>query len=154
MSRIRKIAAFVALAALLAILATACVESDEDAAVTPSDAETVANLAPQTDADGNTVPAEGGEAPPADGEGEGEEGGGEADPAVAEGEAAFVASGCSGCHLGNGTEAGGAGPQIAGTGVTEDEIRTIVTNGRGAMPAGLASGADLDNITAYLLSLQ
>jgi mono/diheme cytochrome c family protein len=151
-SRIRKLAAFAALAALVAILAAACVSSDPDAAVTPADAETVANIAAQTDEDGNTVPAEGAEAPPAAG-GEGEEGG-EEDPAIADGEAAFVASGCSGCHLGNGAEGGGVGPQIAGTGATDERIRTIVENGRGAMPAGLASGGDLDNIVAYLLSLQ
>jgi cytochrome c551 len=151
---------FAALAAVVAILAAACVESDPEAAVTPTDAETIANDAPQTDEDGNTVAPEGEELPPAEGDeggedpavAEGDEGG--EDPAVAEGEAAFVASGCSGCHLDNGRAGGGAGPQLAGTGVTDEEIRTVVANGRGSMPAGLASGTDLDNIVAYVLSLQ
>ena len=151
MSRIRKLAAFAALAAVLALLGAACVESDPDAAATPTDAETVANTAAQTDADGNTVPAEGSEPPAAGGEGEGEGEGAEGD--VAAGEAAFAAS-CSGCHLENGTAAGGVGPQLAGSGVDGDAIRTIVANGRGAMPGGLASGEDLDNIVAYVLSLQ
>jgi mono/diheme cytochrome c family protein len=152
-SRIRKLAAFAALAALVAILAAACVDSDPDAAVTPDDAETVVNTAPQTDEEGNVVPAEGAEAAPGEGEGEGEGDGGE-DAAVADGEDAFVTTGCSGCHLENGRAGGGVGPQIAEAGVTDEQIRTIVANGRGAMPAGLASGADLDNIVAYLLSLQ
>ncbi|MDH3227154.1 MAG: cytochrome c [Thermoleophilia bacterium] len=154
MSRIRKLAAFAALVASVAILAAACVESDPEAAVTPTDAETIPNLAPQTDEDGNTVPPEGAELPPAEGEEGGEGGGGGDDAAVADGEAAFVASGCSGCHLENGRAGGGVGPQIAGSGVTEEGIRTIVANGRGAMPPGLASDTDLDNIVAYLLSLQ
>jgi cytochrome c551 len=137
---------FAALVVVVALLAAACGDSDTEDAVT-TDAETVATTAPQTDGGGDTVPPEEEEPPPADGE-DGE------DPAVAEGEAAFVASGCSGCHLDNGRAGGGAGPQIAGTGVTDEQIRTVVANGMGSMPAGLASGTDLDNIVAYLESLQ
>jgi cytochrome c551 len=151
-SSIRKLAAFGVLVALIAILAAACVESDPEAAETPADAETVVNSAPQTDEEGNTVPA-----PTADeaaGEGEGEAAEGEAGEGdVAAGEAAFAAS-CGGCHANNGLDAGGIGPQLAGAGLTDEGIRTTVNNGRGAMPGGLVSGEDLDNVTAYVLSLQ
>lgn len=79
-------------------------------------------------------------------------GGGDA-AAVEEGQI-FFASTCTGCHLENGTAAGGTGPQLAGAGLTEAEIREQIENGGGAMPAGLATGQDLDNVTAYVLSIQ
>ena len=79
-------------------------------------------------------------------------GGGDA-AAVEEGQI-FFASTCTGCHLDNGTAGGGVGPQLAGAGLTEDQIREQVINGGGAMPPGLAQGQDLDNVTAYVLSLQ
>ena len=79
-------------------------------------------------------------------------GGGDA-AAVEEGQI-FFANTCSGCHLENGTAAGGTGPRLEGRGVTEAEIREQIMNGGGAMPPGLATGQDLDNVTAYVLSLQ
>lgn len=60
---------------------------------------------------------------------------------------------CQGCHLADGTQAG-AGPVLAGGGRSEEVIRNQVINGGGAMPAGLASGADLDNVVAFVLSIQ
>ncbi len=80
------------------------------------------------------------------------EGGGTA-AAVEEGQIFFAAT-CSGCHLENGTASGGTGPQLSDAGLTEDEIREQVMNGGGEMPAGLATGVNLDNVTAYVLSLQ
>lgn len=80
------------------------------------------------------------------------EGGGAA-AATEEGQI-FFASTCTGCHLENGTASGGLGPQLSGAGLTEDEIVEQIENGGGAMPAGLASGQDLDNVTEYVLSLQ
>lgn len=79
--------------------------------------------------------------------------GGNAAAAAEEGQI-FFASTCTGCHLENGTASGGTGPQLAGAGLTEAEIREQVENGGGAMPAGLATGQDLDNVTAYVLSIQ
>jgi mono/diheme cytochrome c family protein len=73
--------------------------------------------------------------------------------AVEEGQIFFAAT-CSGCHLEDGTAAGGTGPQLSDAGLTEDQIRNQIVNGGGAMPAGLATGTDLDNVTAYVLSLQ
>ena len=79
-------------------------------------------------------------------------GGGDA-AAVQEGQT-FFSNTCTSCHLDNGMAAGGVGPRLAGAGLTEARIREQVTNGGGQMPAGLAKGQDLDNVTAYVLSIQ
>lgn len=80
---------------------------------------------------------------------------------TAGGDAAAVAAGlvffqktCSGCHMADGTKAGGVGPKLAGMGLSADTIRNQVINGGGPMPAGLATGKDLDNVTAYVVSIQ
>jgi mono/diheme cytochrome c family protein len=141
--------------AVLAAVAAGCSEPDEEAAITPDTAETVINTAPQTDAEGNTVPTRVGEVEAGDqAEGEAEGGGGGAEGDAAAGEQVFAGT-CGACHAGNGTEAGGVGPQLAGSGVNAEDIQTIVMNGRGAMPPQTTvTGADLDNVTAYVLSLQ
>ena len=133
-----------------------CVESSEEEAQTPSGASTVVNSAIQTDSEGNFVTAPAATAPAGGGEeGGGQEGGGEGAPAgdAAAGEQVFAAT-CTGCHLNNGQDAGGVGPQLAGAGLDDATIRTTVENGRGPMPAGLVSGTDLDNVVAYVLSIQ
>jgi cytochrome c550 len=56
--------------------------------------------------------------------------------------------------MNNGQDAGGVGPQLAGQGLTADQVRTTVENGKGAMPPGLAQGEDLDNVVAYVESIQ
>ncbi len=71
---------------------------------------------------------------------------------VATGKTLFEGT-CQGCHAKGGTEAG-AGPVLAGGGRTAERIRDQVVNGGGNMPAGLASGADLDNVVAFVLSIQ
>jgi cytochrome c551/c552 len=134
------------------LLLAGCAESDSGEAQTPDDAATVANNAPQTDADGNTVPADGAEVPTPPEAGGGGEGEGAGDAAA--GEMVFVSNGCAGCHLENGNAAGGIGPQLANAGLSEDGVQNIIINGRGAMPAGLASGEELDDVTAWVLSLQ
>jgi mono/diheme cytochrome c family protein len=65
----------------------------------------------------------------------------------------FFEGACQGCHMAGGTQAG-AGPVLAGKGLTKDQIETQITNGSGAMPPGLASGTDLENVTNFVLSLQ
>jgi mono/diheme cytochrome c family protein len=152
-SIVRRLWAALSLVALVAALglASGCVESSEEDAQTPATAPTVANSAAQTDSEGNFVtapPAEGGAATAP--EGGGEEGGG-GDAAAGQ---EFFASTCTTCHLNNGQDAGGVGPQLAGAGLDEPTILTTVENGRGAMPAGLAQGEDLDNVVAYVLSIQ
>ena len=79
--------------------------------------------------------------------------GGVGDDAVAAGKAVFSANGCEGCHNAGGTVAG-VGPKLAGAGLAEDTIKDRITNGRGAMPPGLATGDDLENVTKFVLSLQ
>lgn len=142
---------------LLAVLALAagCVNSSQEAAQTPSDAPTVVNSALQTDSSGKTVTAPAATAPapkPTTTAGGGGGGGG--------GDAAagmqVFASTCTSCHLNNGMDAGGVGPQLKGAGLTAQVIDDTVTNGRPgtAMVGGLVSGADKANVEAYVLSLQ
>ena len=132
-----------------------CVESSEEEAQTPSGASTIMNSAKQTDSEGKTITAPAATAPEGGGSetGGGEGGGGEAAGDAAAGQQVFAAN-CTGCHLNNGQDAGGVGPQLAGAGLDDATIRTTVENGRGPMPAGLVSGTDLDNVVAYVLSIQ
>lgn len=78
-------------------------------------------------------------------------------PEEAAGDAAagktFFEGTCQGCHPAGGT-ADGVGPKLEGIGWDADQISNQVENGGGAMPPGLASGADLENVVAYVLSLQ
>lgn len=129
-----------------------CVNSSEEAAQTPTDAPTVANSAIQTDEDGNFITAPAEEPPPPPGGGE-TDGGGEPAGDVAAGQQVFAAN-CTACHVNDGQDAGGVGPQLAGAGLDAGAIETVVVNGRGIMPAGLVSGEDLDDVVAYVLSLQ
>lgn len=138
-------------------LVTACVDSDEEDARTPAGAATVANTAIQTDSKGETVTAPAATTPaettpaettPAETSGGGEEVAGDA----AAGETAFAGS-CGGCHVNGGQEAG-VGPKLAGLGLAATRIEDQIVNGGATMPAGLASGDDLDNVVAYMVSIQ
>jgi mono/diheme cytochrome c family protein len=156
---VRRLWAALSLVALLAALglASGCVDSSEEDAQTPATAPTVENSAIQTDSEGNFVTA-----PPSgagQGPGEVERGGGAAaGGAAVAGDAAagktFFAATCTSCHVNDGLDAGGVGPQLAGMGLDPEAVRNQVVNGGGAMPAGLASGADLDNVVAYVESIQ
>lgn len=134
-------------------LVTACVDSSEEDAQTPAGAATVANSAIQTNSKGETVTAPSASTPaestPADtGGGGGEDVKGDA----AAGETVFASS-CGGCHTNGGQEAG-VGPKLAGAGLQAAAIETQIINGKGAMPGGLVSGDDLDNVVAYVVSIQ
>lgn len=61
---------------------------------------------------------------------------------------------CSGCHLGDGTAAGGVGPKLQGLGLTEEAITAQIRNGGVAMPGGLVEGDDLRAVAAYVVSIQ
>jgi len=135
-----------------------CVESSEEAAQTPTGSPTVMNSAAQTDSEGKTITAPtaapgGGSETGGGAETGGGGGGGEAAGDAEAGLAVFQAS-CTGCHLADGTQDGGVGPKLAGLGLDAETISNQVVNGGGAMPAGLVSGTDLDNVVAYVLSIQ
>lgn len=153
MSRSRVALLVASLVAALGLI-TACSSSSEKDAQTPAGAATVANSAVQTNSKGETVTAPGAPAPaestPAD---TGGGGGGEAAKGdAAAGETVFASS-CGGCHLNGGQEAG-VGPKLAGLGLDATTIENQIVNGGAAMPAGLVSGEDLDNVVAYVESIQ
>lgn len=131
--------------------------SDESASVTPADATTIDNVAAQTDSEGKTVSAptaDSGSSAATDAQAPAPDGGeGEAAATgdVAAGKTVFEAN-CQGCHPNGGTEAG-VGPQLSGMTLDAATIKMTVQNGRGAMPGGLVSGADLDNVVAYVDSI-
>lgn len=168
----RRFLAAVSMVVLVAVLglAAGCVDSSEEAAQTPSGAPTVVNSALQTDSAGETVTAPAATTPPAGGGGTTEAGGGttEAEGGTTEAEGGgggggdvaagqqVFASTCTSCHLNNGMDAGGVGPQLAGAGLDEATIIETIENGRPgtSMPPGLVSGDDLANVAAYVLSIQ
>ncbi len=154
------VAVAVVLSAAAVGLGAGCGGSDPSAASTPADATTIANNAPQTDSSGKTVPAPGASSgaasasDAADGEASGAASGGAADSggAAAAGKTVFLAS-CQGCHPSAGLTAG-VGPAMSTTKMDEAQLKAQIENGSGAMPGGLASGADLDNVVAYVLSIK
>ncbi len=148
------VAVAVVLSAAAVGLGAGCGGSDPSAASTPADATTIENIAPQTDSNGKTVPAPGASSGPAsasdaaDGEAAGAASGG----AAAAGKTVFEAS-CQGCHPSAGMTAG-VGPQLSTTKMDEAQLKAQVENGSPGMPGGLASGTDLDNVVAYVLSIK
>ena len=59
---------------------------------------------------------------------------------------------CAGCHGPQGS-GGGIGPTLAGRALQPDVVAGIIASGRGAMPAGLVSGAERDDVVAYVVEL-
>lgn len=73
--------------------------------------------------------------------------GGTVDTAAAED---LYRSSCASCH---GEDlSGGAGPALenVGSDMSADEIKDIIENGQGSMPAGLLSGDDADAVAEWL----
>lgn len=148
-------AAVISSAALIGIGA-GCGGTDSSAASTPADATTIANYAPQTDSEGKTIPApdaaptadSGQAAPSAPEAGTSDASSGD----VAAGKTVFEAN-CQGCHPAGGTQAG-VGPQLSNSKLDAAQIKMQVMNGKGTMPGGLATGADLDNVVAYVVSIE
>ncbi len=153
------VAVAVVLSAAAVGLGAGCGASDASVSSTPADATTIANSAAQTDSNGKTVPAPGASSGAAsasdtvDGEASGAASGGAADSGgAAAGKTVFLAS-CQGCHPSAGMAAG-VGPQLSTTKMDEAQLKTQVEVGSPGMPGGLASGADLDNVVAYVLSIK
>jgi mono/diheme cytochrome c family protein len=143
------------LAVALAIAAgamglTACAESDPDAADTPDSAPTVANSAIQTDEEGMTIEQE----PASEGEAEeAEEGDVELSPEAEAGLIVFNQS-CTACHAEGGIGDGPIGPNLEGNGLSNEAIQNVIINGRGAMPGGLVTGQEFDEVVAYVEAIQ
>ncbi|WP_042463030.1 cytochrome c551 [Neobacillus dielmonensis] len=57
---------------------------------------------------------------------------------------------CSSCHGGN--LQGGMGPNLTkvGSRYSQDEIRNIIKNGKGAMPKNVIEGDDADEVAKWL----
>ncbi len=154
------VAVAVVLSAAAVGLGAGCGGSDSSVTSTPADATTIANNALQTDSSGKTVPAPGassGAAPAsdaADGEASGAASGGATVSGgdAAAGKTVFLAS-CQGCHPSAGMAAG-VGPAMSTTKMDEAQLKTQIEKGSPGMPGGLASGADLDNVVAYVLSIK
>jgi cytochrome c551 len=168
-SRVRKVwlVSLLLVAAVAAIALSGCVDSSQSEAETPSNATTVVNSALQTDSSGKTISAPASTTPAApsgggastsgaapSGGGAAPSGGGAAVKGdVAAGKTFFAAT-CTACHMQDGMAAGGIGPKLAGSGFDAETIRHQVEVGGGPMPGGLATGTDLDNVVAYVLSIQ
>jgi len=71
----------------------------------------------------------------------------------AAGEEVYAQS-CASCH--GADMSGGAGPDLTqvGSDLSEDEIRDVIENGQGSMPAGLVEGDDLDAVVSWLSEQQ
>ena len=67
------------------------------------------------------------------------------------GETVFQQS-CAGCH-GAGGKGGSAGPTLAGALLTPARVKAQIDAGGGAMPAGLVSGRDEEDVLAYVTSI-
>ena len=155
----RKLEAGIAIVAIAAAIGVGvgCGGSSQSAARTPANSPTITNTATLTGAAavtnaGGSNTAGGSQG--SSGAGGSASGGGAAATAgdAAAGKTFFVAT-CQGCHSNAGNTAG-FGPKLAGLGLADQRIHDQVVNGGGGMPPGLAQGKDLDNVTAYVLSIQ
>jgi mono/diheme cytochrome c family protein len=73
-----------------------------------------------------------------------------------EGSAVFASAGCGSCHvLADAGSAGAVGPNLDELAPTEEQVSTIVTNGRGAMPAfsDQLSEEEIADVAAYVSSV-
>jgi cytochrome c551 len=137
MANYKGVAAALLGAALISIGA-GCGGSDPKEAETPANAPTVTNGATTTGGGGTETPS----------------GGGEAAGDAAAGKTYFEGGTCQGCHPAGGTQAG-VGPDLTASKMTADEIKTQIEKGGGGMPAQAeVTGADLDNVVAYILSIR
>jgi cytochrome c550 len=61
---------------------------------------------------------------------------------------------CISCH-GNAYQ-GGVGPALKGVGdrLSVDEVKNVITNGRGAMPSGLVEEQNIDAMAKYIHGLK
>jgi len=67
------------------------------------------------------------------------------------GQTVFTQS-CAGCH-GQDGKGGGIGPRLAGSGISLAAAKAQIDNGGGAMPAGIVSGKQEEDVLAYLATI-
>jgi mono/diheme cytochrome c family protein len=141
-ARTRAVAAL-AVAVVCGSLAVAgCGGSDDSSDAPPAGTTAPATTAPATTAPATTAPATTAPtttAPAAAGD-------------AAQGKTIFAQT-CEACHAGLGTRPA-VGPKLSGQGLTADFIRTRIIEGKSPMPAGLVQGQDLEDIVAYVKSIQ
>lgn len=74
--------------------------------------------------------------------------------AATQGKALFLQTNCVSCHPSEG-RAGGIGPRLSTTNISDDSIRNSIRKGRGAMPANPQLSTDqLDKLVAYIRALK
>ena len=59
---------------------------------------------------------------------------------------------CASCH-GQGGKGGGIGPALAGSNLTPAQVKAQIDAGGGAMPAGLVTGRDEEDVLAFVASI-
>ena len=82
-----------------------------------------------------------------------EEGGGESASAGEFDPEALAQQSCIGCH-GNSYEGQGSTPSIVGTSLSEEEVKDVLANGKGIMPPNLVPEENLDEMAAWVKSLE
>jgi mono/diheme cytochrome c family protein len=78
-----------------------------------------------------------------------------AEPDTSAGKAVFASAGCDGCHtLADAGASGGVGPNLDDAKPDAATVVTVVTEGRGTMPAfgGDLSSGEIDAVAAYVSS--
>lgn len=88
-----------------------------------------------------------------------EEGGGEQTEETQEGETSddpeeIFSANCASCH--GADLSGGAGPDLTqvGSSLSKEDIQDIIINGRGSMPAGMATNAEAEVLANWLSEKQ
>ena len=77
-------------------------------------------------------------------------GGSAGPPAKVDGKSLFVQF-CGSCHsLADAGTKGTYGADLAGKHLTRAQIRQVIDDGKGTMPADILGGADADTVSAYL----
>ena len=73
---------------------------------------------------------------------------------AAEGKTLFLSNNCVNCHPTEG-RAGGTGPRLSTTGLSDDSIRNTVRRGKGGMPSNnRLSDGEVNNIIAYIRAIK
>lgn len=71
-----------------------------------------------------------------------------------EGKTLFIDSGCNSCHPSEG-RAGGVGPRLSTTNISDDSIRNTVRKGKGGMPSNPKLSDDqLNKLVTYIRALK